>query len=214
MKIRSKLLAIAVMPVTVLLVAGTILFLISVETDRAHVKRDMTDAFSDMNSNLIVLAYEYALSREERPKTQWTIQHEALRAHIKEMLKIFTKREEIELINEAYLNCENAGRLFGELIEYDRGDLSDNRTPVFFQTKRTIDRLIIELQAIMPPANSLSKMIDADQVRYARIETVMIISLTVSLTAVIWPLIFLVIRGISGSLMRFEKGMKITVFRI
>ncbi len=210
MKIRTKLLAIAVVPITVFLATGMSLFILNSEMKSAHERVDLNAEFGGMTSNLLILTYEYGITSGERPKKQWESQYAALGTHIKKMMEKFYRPAEKSLLTEIGLSYKTAGSLFAEICGYDSKTDYSKQSPMALQLRNNMaNRLILELQAVVPPLDRLTRITHEDQVMYARVQSLMIIIFMFSLVAIISPLSFFIVRGISRSLLLFQQGMKI-----
>ncbi len=208
MKIKSKLLTITVLPLVVLLITSVIIIALSRDMERAHAREDMGDAVADMTSDLIILTYEYGVSAGDRPRIQWTGQHAAITSYINTMLQHFVRTEARSLLNDLNRIYKTADGLFNRLCEYDRGRMAAEWSPSTSEFRNNlVNRLILELRTTAPIIDGLEKISHEDQDNNSRRRNLLVIVLMVFLVAIISPLSYFIVKGITRSLAIFQKGI-------
>lgn len=209
MTIKTKLLAIAIVPIAVFLVTGVTLLTLHRDTNRAHTREDLNDEIAHMTSDLIILTYEYGLTRGDRPRLQWTNQYQAAEAHLEDMPAHFEKPVEKSHLREMARCYKNAGTLFEALCEFDRKALSAEPSPRARELRNNmINRLILELQTVTPAVDLLQRLTHEDQARYLHSESRLILAFMLFLVALVTPLSYFIIKGISRSLAALQQGIK------
>ena len=207
MKIKTKLQIVAVLPVIVFFTAITVQFILSSQIDRSHAKEDIVARLGREVSDLTSLTYEYGITQGPRAQIQWTAQYGYIEAYLKEAFALFEMPDEKKILGEIRRNYNDAGRRFSELNKFYA---EKNRAAGFSELRNNlVNSLILELQEILPMADTLRDMNKAEAKRlgrYANRVTGLLIAL---LFLCVPPVLLLIIRRISSPIDALHDGMKI-----
>jgi hypothetical protein len=112
MKIRTKLILIAVIPIAILLVVSalfiTVAGRIELATNKAIVADDLTRLFADLS----ILTYEHQAYNLERARQQWVQKYDELEKELKSNELIFDSPDEQNLLKQLRKIHKTIGYLF------------------------------------------------------------------------------------------------------
>ena len=198
MKIRSKLIMIATLPV-VLLLALTYVFLTAAnEVAHSNYKAIVADEIKARIAELSILTYERYIYSEERAHVQWQEKHAALGKQLKAQGAIFDEVNEVESVGRLLRTHRNIGYLFEQYGPHSGGGRS---TPESDQDKgfrnRITARLLQELAVAAPVASKLHDLNhDHSLALSQRIDVASVIVVGL-ITVTLLTISFLVIRAFS-----------------
>jgi signal transduction histidine kinase len=197
-KIRSKLIMIATLPVALLMVLAYVFLTATNAVDHATNKAIVADEMRARIAELSILTYEHHIYFEDRAHVQWTQKYETLGKLLQDQGAIFAAANEKELVDRLQRTYRNIGYLFEQYAPHGGGGRS---APEAEQDKgfrnRITARLLQEL-AVAAPATTKLHDLNHDQalVLSQRIDAASV--LVVGITAVLLLAIsFLVIRAFS-----------------
>ncbi len=198
MKIRSKLIMIATLPVALLLVLAYFFLTATKEVDRVTNKAIVADEIRARIAELSVLTYEHHIYSEERAHTQWLEKYAALGKQLEEQGTLFATASEQEIVERLQRTARNIGYLFEQYGTHGGGGPSAGPAAEDkgFRNRITA-RLLQELAVAAPAATKLhdrnhdraillSQQIDAASVLVVGITAVVLLAIS-----------FLVIRAFS-----------------
>ena len=113
MKIKTKLQINAILSVVLVLIIIYTIFTTSQQVNKATDKNRLIDKITGSTVDLRTLTYEYLLSHEERPKTQWELKYNSLGEILKS--REFGKPEEKVILNSVRKNLEDIKPIFSQL---------------------------------------------------------------------------------------------------
>src|SRR5512137_2493933 len=112
MLIRTKLLAIALLPVVFLLTAATLQYRGSRAVETVNRKALLADDLARNLATLSTLTLEHRLYYEERAHVQWLQQYTEIGRHLTEFTGIFTQPDEQAILAELSQRHQTIGYLF------------------------------------------------------------------------------------------------------
>jgi len=206
-KIRSKLITLATLPV-VLLVILTALFLgAASQVERAANKAIVAQDLANQLAALSILTYEHHIYYEERAHVQWLEKYQSIGTLLKEEEAFFDSDQEKDLLSRLSRNYRNLGFLFEQYGPHTDQDPSQaqNEQVANFRNRITA-RLLQELAIITPVAQQLHAL-NHDQ-SIALSEKIDAASIVVVGSLVISLLVgaFLVIRAFSVPVRRLNEA--------
>ena len=156
MKIRSKLIVIAIIPVVLLLVLTAVFLTAANRVERANNKAIAAQDLINQLDALSILTYEHHIYFEERAHIQWLEKFDAIGKILKEQGQLFDADQEKELVDRLGRNYRNLGFLFEQygphLTQTQPGTLPDQ---VKSFRNRITARLLQELAVTTPAASKL-----------------------------------------------------------
>jgi PAS domain S-box-containing protein len=211
MNIKNKLRIMAVFPVVLFLISGTLFVFSSGYIDSSNRKALLGDELVKKASDLTILSFEYNSRHEERPRTQWLKIHEETGKLIKQASVMFTAENEKTLLADIAQTHKTALGIFtalnGILGKAGKTPLSPERAE-YADSLKTM--MLIELQAIIPRADKLHDINHEHAVSLSRTQNITSIVFLVALAISLPAGAFLLIRSIITPLSRLEEGMKST----
>ena len=156
MKIRSKLIVIATIPVVLLLVLTAVFLTAANLVERANNKAIAAQDLANQLGALSILTYEHHLYFEERAHVQWVEKFDVIGKILKEQGALFDEEKEKELVDRLGRNLRNLGFLFEQYgphpAQGQPGTLPDQ---VKSFRNRITARLLQELAVTTPAAAKL-----------------------------------------------------------
>ncbi len=156
MKIRTKLILIAIIPVVLLLVLTALFLWATQEVDRANHKAIIADEIGTTLGDLAILTYEHSIYYEERAHVQWVEKYERLGRQLAEEGSLFDTVKEKELMAHLSRTAKNLRFLFdqyGPHPSQGQGVRQTEEGRIFHE--RITARLLQELAVAIPAADNL-----------------------------------------------------------
>lgn len=158
MKIRTKLILIALLPVILLLSLAVIFFLVTRQVEQANYKATQADDITKEFNDLSILTYEYHIYSRERVHRQWLQKYEELGGMLREKGREFDTPEEREAIARVLKSYRNIGYLFEQYGTHHRSETTAAAQLTEEQKnfrERITSRLLQELAEAGPASDSL-----------------------------------------------------------
>lgn len=159
MKIRSKLIIIATIPVVLLLVLTAVFLTAANQVEHTNNKAIAAQDLANQLASLSILTYEHHIYFEERARSQWVGKYEAIGKILQEQGQLFDSAKEKELVDSLDRNYRNLGFLFEQ---YGPHNAQDTNKAMSDQAKsfrnRVTGRLLQELAVANPAANKLHEL--------------------------------------------------------
>ena len=159
MKIRSKLIIIATIPVVLLLVLTGVFLTATNQVERENNKAIAAQEISNQLAALSILTYEHHIYYEERAHSQWVEKYESIGKRLQEQGPIFDAAREKEILERLSRNYRNLGFLFEQygphLPQAKDASLSDQAKS--FRNRITA-RLLQELAVTLPAIAKLHEL--------------------------------------------------------
>jgi PAS domain S-box-containing protein len=207
LKIKTKLQLVAVLPIIVFLAAMAVQFVLSGKIERSHAKEDIIAALGREVSDLTGLTYEYGMTQGPRAQIQWAAQYGYIEARLNEAAALAETPDEKKTLDGIRRNYKDAGNRFSALKKFDAEKGSAERLYGF--RNNMVNSIILELQEILPMADKLHEMNEAKANRLGRYANIVTGLLLFTLIICIPPVLFIIVKRISGPIEKLHDGMKI-----
>ena len=198
MKIRSKLILIGIIPVSLLLVLTTAFLWATNQVERATHKAIVADEMASTLADLSILTYEHHLYFEERSHIQWEEKHAFLGKQIAAEGVFFDSAEERELVDRLTRTARNLKFLFAQYGPHPRHGqgmhLSDQDKSFH---DRITARILQDLSVITPVAHTLHDMNHDQSLALSQRIDMMSVVVVGVIAILLLILSFLVIRSFS-----------------
>lgn len=208
MKIRSKLQIIAIVPLLVFLAAMGIAYWIHTAEEGYYVRGQQITRVSRLTQNLINLTYEYGITRGESASGQWQNQISAADRAVSDVAALLRSGDDSRI--RALTRCfANARGLFAELMEYDRGYESKGNNQLLEQVRHNlVNRIILELQTALPPADDIHAELVVSIKRFGRLGTYLNVGIFLLLSLSLLALSLRITNSIHRSLISVQDGIR------
>jgi len=207
MKIRDKLIIIAVLPLVLVLNLGVIQYRNTIIIARLNEKARTADDISKKLSMLNQLTLEQIVYSEERINVQWMERHTDIGKQLETVTPLFSDNKEQNTINLVKRGHRTLGYLFGQLGAHGVNDGEKSASSRQFAGRIT-SRLYKEMEVIMAEVERLHTINHDAAVEYAQRQSRLFIVFLVALALAVPSTAFFVIRAFSRSLTSLQKGMQ------
>ncbi len=209
MKIKTKLQALALVPIVMFCIAMTLLFVVSARIDRSS--REMATALSIMRkvSNLISLSYEYGIVKGDRLRSQWTAQYYSLEIQMKDLDALAEVPGEKSIAGRILSNYREANGHFSALLKLDEAPATRTATASRFAIRENmINGLILSLQNILDDADALHALQKEKESRLDKTRTKVIAALFFVILLVMPPVLLATVKRITSPIEKLQEGMQ------
>lgn len=207
MKIRDKLIIIAVLPIVLVLHLGVIQYRNAIVIARLNEKARIADDIFKKLSGLNQLTLEHNVHDEERITVQWIERHADIGKQLETVTPLFSDKKEQNVIDLVKQGHKTLGYLFGQLGAHGVNDGEKSMRSKQFADHIT-SRLLQEMEVIMAEVERLHTINHDSAVEYAQRQSRLFIVFLVALALAIPMTAFFVIRAFSSSLTALQKGMQ------
>lgn len=210
MKIKTKLLIMAIMPGLLLLLIGTI-FIVSNHNDSNDKGMVLvTDQLMKVASELVMLTYEHSLGNEDRQHRQWIQRSKALNEII-EQASGFFKDENEKSIFEYIVQTQKSTKQMFEAIETSENAIKQENKPLASESRKAYltqmhSMMLIELQSIISRADMLKHLTHSEAIRRSNNRLYLSVFFIVVLAVGIPLLSIAIISGINKSIKSLTRG--------
>lgn len=207
MRIKTKLQAIAILPLLVFVVATAIEYKVDVTVKSLYARGAMIKDASHTTMLLISLTYEYANIRSERVVSQWHNQYLDIDRILREMPADIGSPGDQVFIDRVRQHLQKSWQLFSELMAFDQRQNHDGSSRLVTTLRNNmVNRLILELQSAVPLLDKTHVELDKRMRRSSRQGAVLTVGIILSLALSVLPLAYFVINGINRAFVRLQKG--------
>ena len=207
MKIREKLVIIAVLPIVLVLNLGVIQYRNSVVIARLNEKARIADDLFKKLSTLDRLTLEHNIYNEERISIQWMERHDDIGKQLETATPLFNDKKEQNILDLVKGGHRTLGYLFGQLGAHGVNDGEKGTRSKQFANRIT-SRLLQEMEVIMSEVERLHSINHDSAVEYAQRQNRLFIVFLVALALAVPLTAFFVIRAFSRSLSALQTGMQ------
>jgi PAS domain S-box-containing protein len=210
--IKAKLRIIALLPLFVFVTAGGIEYWSYHVLGSLYPQGDLVGKISQMTFRLVSLTYEYGITHGERAAGQWNNQYAEVEQLLKDLPVVFgrsTDDRQFRQFEDLRRSFTKSEKLFAEILLYDNrpaADGPDRPAPQF--RNNMINRLILELQAVIPLTDRMYAEVVAAMQHSIRFRLLLTVTFYLSLSLSLLILTFWLIRGINRSLLKFQGGIE------
>ncbi len=206
MKIRDKLVIIAVLPIVLVLNLGAIQYRNTVVIARLNEKARIADDIFKKLSLLNRLTLERNIYNEERISIQWVEYHTDIGKQLETATPLFGDKKERNIMDLVKSGHRTLGTLFGQL---DPRSVSDGEKSTRSKSaNRVTSRLLQEMELIMAEVERLHTINHDSAVEYAQRQSRLFTVFLVALALAVPSTAFFVIRAFSRSLAALQAGMQ------
>jgi PAS domain S-box-containing protein len=210
MKIRSKLIIIAIVPIIILLCSSLAQYWVSREVDRLNYSAIKSDEIYKLFSDLTILTHEHYIYYELRAHEQWYSTYRKIGAKIAASEEIFKTAEEQQILREVSHHYKTIGYLFkqyGPHVQENGPRERDTSWKRF--ADRLTSRLLQELQTVAPLLTNLHdlnhNMALEKGRRQDKLEMFFLLAICLSVPATSW----LVYRAFAEPVKKLHDGIEI-----
>lgn len=210
MRIRSKLLIIALVPIIILLFSSVMYYRISREVERYNHRAVRADEIYKLFSDLTVLTHEHYIYYELRSHEQWEATYRKTGEMIEASRRTFSSPQERKLLQEVADHHKVIGYLFAQYGPHTQAtNIRDRNTPWQRFADRLTSRLLQELQMVQPilarlHSSNLQQAMTLGE-RHNRMGTYLLLAICLSVPGTSW----LVYRSFSEPVRRLRDGIEI-----
>ncbi len=210
MKIRTKLQALAVVPILAFCAAMALLAVLSLRIDRIHREGSTALTISRKVSDLITLSYEYGITSGERARTQWTAQYRSLEVEMKDLSARAETPAENNQAGRILAGHRDASGRFAELTKFDAAAPSA-KAGASRQEIRSglVDKTVLALQDVLAGADALYEMEQEKESTLNRTRTAVIMILFFIIILVLPPLLLKTVKTITNPIDKLHQSMDI-----
>ena len=209
MKIRTKLILIAVIPVAMLFVATVVFIVVAGKVEQATNKAITADDMTRLYSELSILTYEHHTYGLERARDQWTHKYEELGSMLRKNKAVFTEPEAQDLLKQLLKIHTTIGYLFDQFGSHvlTRRSTPAEAAEITNFRDRIAARLLQELALAVPTADKLHDMNHDRAIAQSR-QLDQITILLVTAIAVVVPLITIfIVRSFSVPIQALQAAV-------
>lgn len=208
MTIKAKLRAIALLPLFVFVTASGIEYWSYHVLGSLYPQGDFIGKVSHTTFRLVSLTYEYGITHGERAAIQWNHQYAEMEQLLKDLPVVFGRSADDPQFEELRRSFKNSGKLFSEILFYDNRHAENGMTGQVVQFRNNmINRLILELQDVIPLTDRMHAEVVAAMQHSIRFRLLWTVSFYLSLSLALLTLVFWITRGISKSLVKLQQGV-------
>ncbi len=207
MKIREKLIIIAVLPIVLVLHLGVIQYRNTIVIARLNEKARIADDIFKKLSILNQLTLEHIVYNEERINVQWTERHASIGKQLETVAPLFSDKKEQNIIDRIKQGHKTLGYLFDQFSAHDVNKGEQSAESKHFGD-RIASRLLQEMEVIMVDVEHLHTINHDSAVEYAQRQSRLFIVFLVGLALAIPLTAFFIIRAFSRSLAALQQGMQ------
>jgi signal transduction histidine kinase len=207
MKIRDKLIVIAVLPIVLVLHLGAIQYRNAIVISRLSEKARIADEIYKKLSMLNQLTLEHTVYNEERIAVQWMERHADIGIQLKAVTPLFSNKKEQDSLDLVKRGHRTLGYLFDQFSAHE-GSNGEKRARSKQFADRITSRLLQEMEVIMAEVERLHTINHDASVEYAQRQSRLFIVFLVALALAVPATAFFVIRAFSRSLTALQKGMQ------
>ena len=208
MKIKAKLRILAILPLLVFVTAIAIHYWTQADLERRYVKRQRVGQVSLVSMRLVTLAYEYGITRGDRAVSQWDSQYAEEGRLLQEVETLLDRPDEQPIIADLWRSHKTAGKLFAELLLQDKTqDGGTMATPRLRLRSNVLNRVILELQGVLPITEQIYAEIDANIQRSIRQGALLTAAVVLVLALCMVAIALWVAGGITSALFKFQQGI-------
>jgi signal transduction histidine kinase len=207
MKIRDKLIIIAVLPIVLVLNLGAIQYrntiVIAALNEKARIADDIFKKLSRLNQ----LTLENNVYNEERIHVQWVERHTDIEKQLEAVAPLFKGKVEQNIMEQVTRGHRTLGYLFDQIGAHGVNNGEENARSKQFALRIT-SRLLQEMEVIMTEVERLHTINHDSAVEYAQRQSRLFIVFLVGLALTVPLTAFIIIRAFSHSLTALQKGMQ------
>ncbi|MCK9419056.1 MAG: HAMP domain-containing histidine kinase [Nitrospirae bacterium] len=207
MKIRDKLIIIAVLPIVLVLNLGVVQYRNTIVIARLNDKAQLADDISKKLSLLNELTLEHRVYSEERINVQWMERHTDIGKQLETVAPLFSDNKEKNTLDLIKRGHRTLLYLFAQLSAHGFHDREKSARSRQFADRIT-SRLLQEMEIIMAEVERLHSINHDSSVAYAERQSRLFIVFLVILALAVPSTAFFIIRAFSGSLTALQKGMQ------
>lgn len=201
MKINTKLKIIAILPVSVLLIVGLVLFLTSQQINKAKEKADLSDALIKDMFEMNLLLHEYLLYHGERSQTQWQLKHDSMGKVL--MAAEFKDTEGQSLLEGMRRDYQEIKVLFSQVVAMEGIAGSEELHEI------SVRRILVKTLTMVSNAKQLSVLNHAKVITVQRrADLVIVIFLAIS-SVVLIVVLFSISENLTRHISKFGEGVEI-----
>lgn len=196
-------------PVFVFFAAGAMLYTFSNKAAESFETAGYMEKIALSTSNLIILTYEYNIAGRARPRIQWINEHDALERMLKQGRERFVEQDEKAVYADIAVGSRAVGAFFSELLEFDERMRASGVSFKNLQEREDrVNRLVLELNSLIPAINKLSYEHFANAKKHSEIATFFYFSMFLLLVCALPIFSLLTIKRIYGSIAKFQSGIQ------
>ena len=210
MKIRTKLLIIALVPIIILLFSSAMHYRASREVEMYNHRAVRADEIYKLFSDLTILTHEHYIYYELRAHEQWEATYRKTGEVIEASRKTFTLPREQKLLREVADHHKVIGYLFSQYGPHDQNGAIRARNTTWQRfADRLTSRLLQELQTVQPilarlHSSNLQQAMAMEK-RQNRMGTYLLLAICLSVPGTSW----LVYRSFSEPVSKLRDGIEI-----
>jgi len=209
MKIRSKLIFIALVSFVILLCSAVAQYRVSLEVDRLNFRAGRADEIAKLFADLTILTHEHYISYGLGVHEQWEATYKTIGNMIAANINTFNSPEERQTVQEVVNHYKTIGRLFSAYGPHAKEGSPWDRDPARRRfADRQTNRLLQELETVSPLLTKLHE-INHDSVvtrkqQQARLQLLFLLVICLSVPGISW----LVFRAFSDPVNRLRAGIE------
>ncbi|GAM08565.1 hybrid signal transduction histidine kinase J [Geobacter sp. OR-1] len=210
MKIRSKLIIIAIVPIIILLCSSAAQYLVSREVDALNYRAIRADEIQKLFSDLTILTHEHYIYSELRAHEQWQSTYNAIGKKMAAAKTSFKASEDQRIMREVAHHYTTIGYLFEQYGPHDKDTaLRERDTDWKRFADRLTSRLLQELQTVSPLLTKLHDLNYAKAAEKSQRQDVLgllfLLAISLSVPATAW----LVYQAFAEPVQKLKTGIEI-----
>ena len=210
MKIRSKLIIIALVPIVILFITSIIQYQVSRDVDRLNYHAIRADQIYKLFSDLTILTHEHYIYYELRAHEQWESTYRKIGAEIAADAGTFTSPAEQQIMREVSRHYKTIGYLFAQYGPHSQDGTPRDRDTTWKRfADRLTNRLLQELQSVAPLLAKLHKLNQGKAVARGRQQDRLELFLLFAVCLSVAGTSLVVYRSVTRPLNRLRSGIEL-----